>query len=108
MSMRYTTFSALVVVAVCSVAWPLHAANVIPPPPGDPEAPVSEPTFRTLDMDGDGYVSRLEARRGTNVERQFDKLDTNRDGRLSREELKGMFPIESPGDAAYRRATEPR
>ena len=106
--MKSTTISALLVVTVCFMASPLQAANVITPPPGDPEAPVSEATFRTLDMDGDGYVSRLEARRGTNVERQFDKLDTNRDGRLSREELKGMFPIEAPGDAAYRRATEPR
>ena len=106
--MKYTTISALLVVAFWSLAYPLQAASVLPPPPGDREAPVSEPTFRTLDMDGDGYVSRLEARRGTNVERQFDKLDTNRDGRLSREELKGMFPIERPGDAAYRRATEPR
>ena len=50
-----------------------------------------------LDIDRDGYVSRLEARRGSNLERQFGELDTNRDGRLSRDELRGMYLTPMPG-----------
>jgi hypothetical protein len=53
------------------------------------DAPVDEAAFRVLDIDRDGYISRLEARRGSNLERQFGELDTNRDGRLAREELRG-------------------
>jgi Ca2+-binding EF-hand superfamily protein len=64
--------------------------------------PVDETTFKTLDMDGDGYISRQEVRRETNLERRFDQLDTDRDGRLSREELRGMFKVESPGDTTNR------
>ena len=35
----------------------------------------------------------------------FDELDTNRDGRLSRDELRGLYVVEMPGDAANREAT---
>jgi Ca2+-binding EF-hand superfamily protein len=34
--------------------------------------------------------------------RRFDQLDTNRDGRLSREELRETFKVERPGDTANR------
>ena len=90
--------------AACAIANPGRAADkwsIVP----HSDAPVDEAIFKTLDIDGDGYVSRLEARRETNLKRMFDELDTNRDGRLSRDELKGLYVVEMPGDAANRKAT---
>jgi hypothetical protein len=45
----------------------------------------------SLDEDGDGTVSREEAKRNPVVAARFEQLDTNKDGRLSRDELKAMF-----------------
>ncbi len=45
----------------------------------------AEAMFKSLDKDGDGFISKEEAK-GTPHEAQFDKLDTNHDGKLSREE----------------------
>ncbi len=42
--------------------------------------------FVHLDSDHNGYVSRVEARSITGVERAFDSADTNRDGLLDKGE----------------------
>lgn len=42
--------------------------------------------FDALDTDGDGYISREEARVNEVLTAEFHVLDTNGDGRLSREE----------------------
>lgn len=47
--------------------------------------------FAALDVDGDGYVSRLEARAHPALDAEFNAIDSNRDGRLSREELAGWL-----------------
>ena len=44
--------------------------------------------FKKADADGNGTLSRAEAEKGTpRLARQFDAIDTNKDGQLSREEL---------------------
>jgi hypothetical protein len=101
--MKHKASMVLVMFAVWSVACSIQAADTRPYPTARVNTPVDDETFRTLDMNGDGYVSRSEVRRGTRLEQQFDQLDTNRDGRLSREELRGMFAVEQPGDATNRR-----
>jgi hypothetical protein len=42
-----------------------------------------EAVFASLDVNGDGYVSRREAARHSGVARGFDAADEDRDGRLS-------------------------
>ena len=101
--MKHTPLTVLFMLTAWSVACPVQAAGTSPQSAAYFDAPVDQAAFRVLDIDGDGYISRMEVRRGTNLEWQFDQLDTNRDGRLSREELRGMFVVERPGDAASRK-----
>ena len=45
----------------------------------------------SLDADGDGLVSREEAQRNPQMAATFDASDTNRDGKLSRDEIKAAI-----------------
>ena len=47
----------------------------------------SEAYFRSLDLNGDGYVSLAEAAGDAVVVNRFDKADRNRDGKLSPKEF---------------------
>ncbi|MCW8091474.1 calcium-binding protein [Alteromonas sp. ASW11-130] len=46
-----------------------------------------------LDMDQDGVISLKEAVSNTDLLRQFGRIDTNEDGKLSPEELKASGKI---------------
>lgn len=48
--------------------------------------------FHALDSDSNGYVSRVEARTVTSVERAFSTADANRDGLLDRAEYERVRP----------------
>jgi hypothetical protein len=52
----------------------------------------------SLDSDGDGFVSRSEASRNPSVAGKFDVIDSNKDGRLSREELAAMAGARKPSE----------
>lgn len=43
---------------------------------------------KKLDLNGDGFVSREEAKGDPGLERRFGRIDANNDGRLSQDELK--------------------
>lgn len=48
-----------------------------------PASSEKEATFRRLDIDGDGFVSKAEAAGHEAVTVGFDRADRNRDGKLS-------------------------
>src|SRR4030095_5065774 len=46
-------------------------------------------TFRSLDSNKDGFVSRQEAAKSSELSKRFNELDKDRDGKLSMEEIGG-------------------
>jgi hypothetical protein len=77
--------------ATLAVASGMAAAQfTIGPAPAKATAPATQQTgtFGKLDADGNGSISRKEAAAGGGFfARNFDALDTNRDGLLSRAEF---------------------
>jgi Ca2+-binding EF-hand superfamily protein len=47
--------------------------------------------FAALDKNGDGMIDRAEAAGHPRLEKSFDAIDTNRDGRLSADEIKAAY-----------------
>jgi hypothetical protein len=64
-----------------------------PPDKSDRSAPAdtadakSVPSFKQLDKNKDGFVSRDEAQKSSSLSARFDELDLDRDGKLSQSEL---------------------
>ncbi|MCF7751995.1 EF-hand domain-containing protein [Bacillus subtilis subsp. subtilis] len=53
----------------------------------DVPAPADKPDRARLDTNGDGVIDRAEAAKAPRLAAQFDTLDKNKDGTLSRDEL---------------------
>ncbi len=53
----------------------------------DTPAAADKPARAKLDSNGDGFIDRTEAAKAPRLAAQFDALDTNKDGKLSRDEL---------------------
>ena len=73
---------------------PASAPAAAAPAASAPAAPVAtyapselERAFKFMDSDGDGKVTRDEAAKFRNVAKHFDAADTNKDNVLSREEF---------------------
>jgi EF hand len=64
---------------------PLVAANAQKPP--EPPGSTPEATFKSLDKDSDGRISKAEAEGNTRVQSEFSRLDVNRDGFIDRNEV---------------------
>lgn len=82
--------------AVASSPAATPAAN--PPPRGDRLRAQLQPRFAAADRDGDGLLSRDEARRGMpRVHEAFDAIDAERSGRVSLEQILAFVARQRPG-----------
>ena len=96
------TLKTLVAVAVAAAfAVPLSTQAQSDKPSSAPSG-ATTPGSGMADKDKDGSISREEAK-GTQYEKDFDKLDKNKDGKLSRDE---MTP--GSGAGATGGSTEPK
>ena len=64
-------------------------------------------SFWQLDTNKDGHITREEARNSPALTRRFNEIDTNGDGILSPDELKGWSFIGSAGVAYIKPGTAP-
>lgn len=56
--------------------------------------------FDRLDKNGDGFVTRDEARDATELQGRFAELDKDNDGKLSRSEMRGLDSDRSAAGAS--------
>ena len=52
----------------------------------------------TIDTDRDTHITRIEAERDARLVGQFSTLDSNNDGRLSKNEYESYYANNNPGD----------
>ena len=68
------------------------AANVtVTSHPGNSISPNYHVDFAVMDANGDGAITRGEARGNPDLMREFHVVDANHDGRLGRAEMKGWI-----------------
>jgi hypothetical protein len=72
------------------------------PHPSETSARKQQDGFKSLDIDGDGQVSRAEAAGNREVTEAFDRADRNRDGKLS------VAEYERHGKAQARAKAKPK
>ncbi len=65
-----------------------------PGQPRRPEPRVEEPDFDALDLNADGRLTRDELK-GTPYADKFDAMDTNKDGKIDRKEFAAYFRREA-------------
>lgn len=79
-----------------------------PEPAGRPQDKARiDKRFRAADKDGDGVLTREEARKGMpSLYRMFDQVDADKDGKVTREELEAAFQARARREAARLKALD--
>ena len=65
-------------------------AQTLPEPPKGDRAAKMHERIKAADKDGDGKLSRAEAVALPRLAKHFDEIDTNKDGFITKEEMKAF------------------
>ena len=85
------------------------AGTALAQAPAAGTTPAPRPSFKQLDADGDGKLSRSEVASNPKLSQSFDSIDTNKDGFLSSDELRaghrrhGQANVDTNGDGVISR-----
>ena len=75
-------------VMICAASFASLAASAASAQPaGEPEKPQASAKFRSLDRNGDGYLTKDEVSAIRGFDKAFDEADENHDGKLSADEF---------------------
>ncbi|MFT4197445.1 MAG: EF-hand domain-containing protein [Pseudoxanthomonas sp.] len=85
--MRKTLIAFSVAAALGASAWAFAQDADTQAQPQPPGPPAGGAQLQKLDTNKDGFISREEAKADSKLAADFDKLDKNKDGKLAREEL---------------------
>jgi Ca2+-binding EF-hand superfamily protein len=78
----------LLALVACAALGPVSVMASDAPPPPPPGRPAPGEHFAALDKDGDGKLSRAEAKAAPRLSDGFDRIDANGDGFLVKDELR--------------------
>jgi hypothetical protein len=84
--MKRITFVAAAIATTCGLIGAPSFAQT--GPTATPPAAADKTARPRMDANGDGFITREEAKGRPMLEKNFDAIDTNKDGKLSREEMK--------------------
>lgn len=82
--------NAALVTALVGFGIGVAAAQTPPEPPKGDRAHKMHERLKAADKDGDGKISRAESAALPRIAKHFDEIDTNKDGFLSKQEMKAF------------------
>jgi Ca2+-binding EF-hand superfamily protein len=91
-----------IAVSACLGVACVGAANAAPDPKAGTDNPASRLAgeYLELDSNGDGRITEVEVLQES--EQKFNKIDVNRDGAITLEEVRGLFSQEVPPEVSER------
>ena len=86
--MKKVNIAVVTVLLSASIGTSAVLAQTPPEAPKGDRAHKMHERFKAADKDGDGKISRAEAVALRRIAKHFDEIDTNKDGFVTKEELK--------------------
>ena len=97
--MKKVNVALVTVLLSASIGASAAFAQTPPEPPKGDHAKKMHERLKAADKDGDGKISRAEAAAMPRLAKHFDEIDTNKDGFITKEEMKAHREKQGPRKA---------